>query len=169
MAFLISVLMITALSSLGYYHSDVMTIADPRVILVEQAVEEKSVASSIAPISVAPLKMTIGEQEFIVNLEDNVTAREFLERLPLSVTMADLNSNEKYYYLTEHLSAQPQSVGQIHVGDLMLYGDDCLVLFYKDFSTSYRYTSLGHIENTNGLAEIAGSGNISAQFIQLEP
>ena len=169
MAFLISVLMTTALASLSCYHSDVITMAESAVILVEQAIEEKSIASSAAPISVASLKMTVSDQEFIVKLEDNIAAREFGERLPLSVTMADLNNNEKYYYLTENLPTQPQSVGQIHIGDLMLYGDDCLGLFYKDFSTSYRYTPLGHIENTNGLAEIAGSDSISAQFVQLAP
>ena len=94
MAFLISVIMTTALASISCYHSDVITMAESAVILVEQAIEEKSIASSAAPISVASLKMTVSDQEFIVKLEDNIAAREFGVRLLLSVTIADLNNNE---------------------------------------------------------------------------
>ena len=47
----------------------------------------------------------------------------------------------------------------IHAGDLKLYGSSCLVLFYETFSTSYRYTSLGYVENPEGLAEVLGTGS----------
>ena len=29
----------------------------------------------------------------------------------------------------------------------MLYTDNCLVIFYKSFDTSYSYTKIGHINN----------------------
>lgn len=44
-------------------------------------------------------------------------------------------------------------MGSIHAGDIMLYGASCLVLFYEDFNTSYRYTPLGYIEDPDGLAK----------------
>jgi hypothetical protein len=33
----------------------------------------------------------------------------------------------------------------------MLYGNNCLVVFYKSFDTSYSYTKIGHIESLNEL------------------
>ena len=41
----------------------------------------------------------------------------------------------------------------------MLFGSDCLVLFYESFSTSYSYTPLGAVENPQGLADALSSGS----------
>jgi len=46
----------------------------------------------------------------------------------------------------------------------MLYGNNCLVLFYESFSTYYHYTPLGKIDNSDGLAEALGSSNVQIIF-----
>ena len=78
--------------------------------------------------------------------------------------MSELHGNEKYYYFNESLPTNSERIGNINTGDLMLYGSDCLVLFYKSFSTSYSYTRLGHIDNPQRLADAVGSGNITVTF-----
>jgi hypothetical protein len=97
-------------------------------------------------------------------LLDNDSAKELISRLPLAISMSELNGNEKYYYLPDTLPSDARSVGNIHAGDLMLYGSDCLVLFYKNFSTSYRYTKLGFVEDTSGLEDALGSGSVQVIF-----
>ena len=78
--------------------------------------------------------------------------------------MSELNGNEKYYYLSNSLPTNADRPSNIHIGDLMLYGDSCLVLFYENFSTSYSYTPLGQIDEPNSLADAVGNGNIEITF-----
>ncbi len=83
--------------------------------------------------------------------------------------MEELNGNEKYVYLPQSLPGKAQTVSQIHTGDLMLFGSDCLVLFYKDFSTTYRYTKIGQVEDTTGLAKSLGEGSVQVTFQMSNP
>ena len=110
------------------------------------------------------MNVIINGKTFTAVLEANASARAFAERLPLSVNMTELNGNEKYYRLPERLPPNDSRPKEIHTGDLMLYGGDCVVLFYKDFSTSYSYTRLGRIENPSGLAEALGPDDIPITF-----
>ena len=52
----------------------------------------------------------------------------------------------------------------IHTGDILLFGLNCIVLFYEDFPTSYSYIPIAHIEDTNGLKSALGSGDITIIF-----
>jgi len=129
---------------------------------------ENSQANSAKVKEAAPVKnsvtIQINGKNFSVTLEDNPTARAFVERLPLVVSMTELNGNEKYFYLDEDLPSDSVCVKQIHAGDFMLFGSNCVVLFYKNFSTSYTYTRLGKIKNPADLEKILGAGNVQANF-----
>lgn len=108
--------------------------------------------------------ITVNGQSFNARLYDNEAAKAFAALLPLSLTMSELNGNEKYYYLPADLPVSAENVGEIHTGDLMLYGSDCVALFYRDFDTSYSYTPLGRISETAGLAAAVGRGGAQVQF-----
>lgn len=103
----------------------------------------------------------VGETLFSLTLYDNPAAQAFSARLPLTLTLSELNGNEKFIYLPEGLPADSESPGTVYEGDLMLYGADCLVLFYETFSTSYSYTSLGALDDPAGLADAVGSGEVT--------
>lgn len=107
------------------------------------------------------LSVKIGNRVFSATLKDNMTTKEFTKLLPLEMTMRELNDNEKYCRLSQSLPTQDKNPGQIHAGDLMLYDGNTVVLFYRDFATSYRYTPLGRIVDTAGLTEAVGNGDIS--------
>lgn len=110
------------------------------------------------------IKITVGSKTFTATLENNASAKELVERMPLTVNMQELNGNEKYYQFPDSFPSDPRSFDTIKAGDLMLYQSDYLVVFYEDHSTTYDYTRLGVIDNADGLAEALGSGSAQVTF-----
>ncbi len=110
------------------------------------------------------LNVIIGGQNFSATLYDNETTRTLINQLPLTLNMSELNGNEKYYYFDSSFPTASERVGSIKSGELMLYGSDCLVLFYDNFSTPYSYTRIGYIDNTSELANSVGHGNVNVTF-----
>lgn len=110
------------------------------------------------------LKITVGSNTFNATVYNNASATAVKARLPFTINMTELNGNEKYFDLPDNLPANPLNPGTIQTGDLMLYGSNTLVFFYKTFSTSYKYTRLARIDNPSGLAAALGSGNITVKF-----
>lgn len=113
---------------------------------------------------ITQLKMTIEEETYIIKLYDNETVRAFINLLPMTVTLNELNGNEKFFYIDSSLPTEEVKTSEIKVGDLKLYGSDCVVLFYKSFDSSYGYTDLGYMEDTDSLAQVLGSGDVEIIF-----
>ena len=124
--------------------------------------EEKPL--SPASTTVGDITLTIGDRSFTAKMEQNSTSEAFRALLPLTLEMQELNGNEKYHYLTQSLPTNRTKVGTSHAGDIMLYGDNCVVVFYETFTTSYQYTPIGHITNPEGLKEALGSGKVTINF-----
>ena len=120
--------------------------------------------STMTRMAQTPIKIIIGSKAFSATLADSETGEAFAALLPLTITMNELNGNEKYHYLSSSLPTAAYQPGTIHAGDLMLYGNNCVVLFYETFNTSYSYTRIGAIDDPSGLAAALGSGNVSVRF-----
>ena len=106
------------------------------------------------------VRVIINNKEYKAILEENETVSKLMEFLPKEFNMSELNGNEKYAYLDSSLPTNSYRPNHINAGDVMLYGSDCLVVFYKSFDTSYSYTKIGHIENLPDL----GNSNITVKF-----
>ena len=98
------------------------------------------------------VKITVAGKniEFTAELYDNAAAKELYARLPLNIDMSDM-PHEKYCYLDFSLPVSEERPRNIRIGDIMLWGNNCLVLFYEDFTTSYSYTRIGKIVDVDGL------------------
>ena len=120
--------------------------------------------STMTLMAQTPINIIVGSKTFTATLADSETGEAFAALLPLSVTMNELNGNEKYHYLSSSLPTAAYQPGTIHAGDLMLYGNNCIVLFYKTFNSGYSYTRIGALDDPSGLSDALGTGNVSVRF-----
>ena len=106
--------------------------------------------------------ISIAGKKFIAEIEDTVTGKAFVEKLPLTLEMSELNGNEKYCYGVT-LPTAARRYDTIEAGDLMLYGANCVVLFY-DKAGGYSYTRIGKIKSAERLASALGKGGVTVKF-----
>ena len=110
------------------------------------------------------INLIVNNKTFTATLNNNETVRELLEVFPMTLNMSDLNSNEKYNYLNTTLPTNTYRPNRINAGDIKLYGNNCLVVFYESFNTSYSYTDLGKVDNADEFVAELGSGSVSIRF-----
>ena len=122
------------------------------------------VASSNTTKERSHMLMTFGTHRFTVTLDDGPAARAFAQLAPITLDRPDLNGNEKHASLPGPIPMAAAKVGTIREGDVLLYGDDTLVVFYKTFQSSYSYTRIGRIQQSAGLAQALGSGTQRITF-----
>ena len=123
--------------------------------------EEKFTLDDSVEIEENVMKININNEEYVINVENETLMEELFNSLPQTFNMTELNGNEKYYYLNSNMkNANSEAVGQVQKGDVMLFGSDCLVIFYDSFETEFRYTKIGHIDNLGDL----GNGNVDVSI-----
>ena len=110
------------------------------------------------------ITIRIGDKAFAATLSDTPTAAAFAKLLPLSIMMAELNRNEKFARLSTNMPVRASTPASIRTGDLMLYGSNTLVLFYKSFHTTYSYTVIGRIDEPAGLEVALGTEDVDVSF-----
>lgn len=98
------------------------------------------------------MNVIINNKKYDVVLENNNTSKEFINMLPVKYKMKELNGNEKYIYLDKKIISSPSYYETINKGDIMLFQDNCIVIFYKTFNTNYSYTKIGHINDLDDLS-----------------
>ena len=145
-------------------NSSVMMQSDSSVSSVTSDRQEVTTTGQHEENDADGMQIAVGDTRFRVSLESSDTVTALTEMLPLTLDMSELNGNEKYYYLDTSLPSSPEKAGHISEGDIMLYGDNCLVVFYESFDTPYSYTKIGHISDTSGLADALGKDDVTVTF-----
>ena len=121
-------------------------------------------------LSATTTKVKIGTKKFKLKLAGNKGAQAFRAYLSKARTFAmkELNGNEKYHYFPKRtFPTASKRYTKVKAGDVMLYGDDCLVIFYKTHTTSYSYTKIGRLTSAAGLKKAAGKKSVQVKFFAM--
>ena len=149
--------------SRNYFIKDIDKVAKENVIKEEEKINNMNDAFELdhdANVSDYVGRVFINDNKYNVTFEENETAEYLLNMLPQNFNMSVLHGNEKYVYLEDVFPTDSYNPNYINAGDVMPYGNNCLVVFYKSFDTSYSYTKIGHIDNLPDL----GNGDITIKF-----
>lgn len=110
------------------------------------------------------INLIVNNKTFSATLNNNETTRQLVSMFPMTLNMSDLHSNEKYNYLDTSLPTNSNRRNRINAGDIKLYGNDCLVVFYESFSNSYSYTDLGRVDDVDAFVSELGSGSVNIRY-----
>ncbi|ACB61106.1 hypothetical protein Exig_1651 [Exiguobacterium sibiricum 255-15] len=116
----------------------------------------------------AIMNITINGQVASVQLEDNATTKAILAEMPFTIQMDDLHQNEKYYYFDKSFPTQPQAIQSIEAGDVLLYQNNCLVIFYQAVEPVVPYTRIGKIHYFQDIRASFGNDSVSVQWYEGE-
>jgi hypothetical protein len=127
----------------------------------EAPVDEQNQDSSERPtvesesVEGAKIQLTIDNEVFTVTMYDNPTSRDFLGRLPLTLTFEDYGGFEKMSILEEGLSTENAPAGSTPSARDFAYFAPWkdVTIFYKEWKYSPGLIQLGKIES--GVDELA--------------
>ena len=120
--------------------------------------------SSEAENSETQMNVQVGGSEFTATLEENAAADalvEMMEQGPVTIRMSDYSGFEKVGPRGTSLPASNQQI-TTQSGDIVLYQNDQIVMFYGP--NSWSYTLLGHIDDLAGWEEALGRGDVTVTF-----
>ena len=103
----------------------------------------------------------VNGSRFTATLENNKAAdalEEMVQEEPVTVQMSDYAGFEKVGSLGASLPASNRQT-TTHAGDIVLYQDNQIVIFYG--SNSWSYTRLGKIDDLTGWEEALGNGDVT--------
>lgn len=110
------------------------------------------------------MNVKIGTENFTATLEDNETVSALIEMMreePVVIQMSDYSGFEKVGSLGTSLPANNSQI-TAQEGDIVLYNNSQIVIFYG--SNSWSYTRLARIDDLTGWTEALGSGDVTVTF-----
>ncbi len=96
------------------------------------------------------IKTIINDISFNTTVEDNLPAKEFLEILPLNIYM-DKEKDSYVHYIDYKLDKEETTPKELNAGDILLEGNNKIILVSSTNSNKNKYTKIASIDNPDNL------------------
>ncbi len=132
-----------------------------------QITQEDTMTESYGDMSpTAILTVSVGESFFSVDLENNSSAEEFLEKIKeenLKIVMHDYGGFEKVGELPWSITRNDEDI-TTEPGDVILYQANQITVYYDE--NTWSFTKLGHLNGTEDeiLEAFGGKEDVTAEF-----
>lgn len=128
----------------------------------EQSVN--SLSRSTSEQAITNVEINVNNNDFTIQMNDTPTGRSLVSMIPSSSmrlpTSYDRDGILKYYDMAREVESDPEEISSVSAGELLLDGNDRLLLYYKDTDLSGEYTRVGKIENADNLADVLGNEDV---------
>lgn len=116
---------------------------------------------------VTKMKITVNGRTLTATLEDNVTTRAFVEKMPVTLPMMDLYGREMCYRFPEALPTDNARSRGYEVGEIVYYPPmHSFVIMYKQNGEHFQMQSIGRVDS--GVEIFDGIGDVDVRFEKAE-
>lgn len=114
------------------------------------------------------VKITVGDNELIATLENNVTTQAIIEQMPMTLPMMNLYGREMCYrYGAYALPTDNLCYNRYKIGDIAYWAPGgSLVILYAQNGEQFEYQYLGHIDS--GVEVFKNTGDVDVKFELME-
>lgn len=116
---------------------------------------------------VTKMNITVNGRTLTATLEDNVTTRAFVEKMPITLPMMDLYRREMCYRFPEALPTDNAHSRGYEVGEIVYYPPmHSFVIMYKQNGEHFQMQSIGRVDS--GVEIFNGIGDVDVRFEKAE-
>ena len=114
------------------------------------------------------ISIKVNDKVFTASMIDSYATTDFINLLPLQLTLEDYAGTEKVSQLPKKLSTDGSPAGSDpSIGDITYYAPwGNLAIFYKDFGYASGLIILGSIDNGSDAFSVNGSLNVTIDLIK---
>lgn len=103
-------------------------------------------ALSLAACDDSQITITVNGKSFVVELADTKAAQQFAKSLPQTISTRSLNGRELYADIAGWtFTNQSEPSGLMEAGDIMLQGENRLIIFYNTDTSNDMLTRIGRV------------------------
>ncbi len=137
---------------------------------VQNEISNNEVKESENMIVENKVKLSVNGKDLIIDLENNSSSKEFVERLrenDIEVEAHDYGNFEKVGSLGFSLPTNDENI-RTEAGDVILYQGNQITIYYD--TNTWDFTKLGKINgiSQDELKNILGNGNVTLKFSLLD-
>ena len=110
--------------------------------------QEKTQEEAAKEIGSLPnIKVNIGGVNYTAITEVSYAAQNFISNFPLSIDMKTEESNRIQGCTYFKFNGDASRAKSVLRGDILIYGDSCVIIATENFSGSSKYKRIAHIDN----------------------